>query len=192
MGIQKLTNRIVENTTTVKRKLQAEIIWASTRSGAFQRSRIYATNAKREAKDEFRKAVKDFLFKEVFLKYHKSSITEKELKTVIRQFINRNLGNPALKNKELRYGNAQKFVTLYLKGMWILGFLGTPPHFPVDRIMLGRLKIKENWTSINKDKYDIIIEKAKKNLKNTDFKTIAEWEANEYLINYINNSNEIN
>lgn len=168
-----------------KMKLQAEIIWASTRSGAFQRSRIYADKATDEVKTKFRNATKEFLFTEIFLKCYKSQITEKKLKALIGEFINRNAGNLALERKKLRYGNAQKFVNLYLKGMWVLGYLKTPPHFPVDRIMMGQLKIKENWTAMDEKKYDSVIAKAKNKLKESDFKTIAEWEACEYQKNYI-------
>lgn len=173
--------------TELKKKLQAEIIWASTRSGAFQRSGIYAGKVTEENKAKFRKDTKGFLFTHIFLEYYKSAITEAKLKTLIETFINRNAGNTALQRKALRYGNAQKFVNLYLKGMWVLGYLKIPPHFPVDRIMMKRLKINENWTAMDEKKYASVIIKARDKVKGTSFKSIAEWEAEEYLKSYVEN-----
>ena len=38
-------------------------------------------------------------------------------------------------NEKINFGIAQKMLNLYLKYMWSLGHIQSPPHFPVDRII---------------------------------------------------------
>jgi hypothetical protein len=165
----------------VIKSLQSELVWVYARTGAFQRASIYNRKATEKEKSKFRAATKKFLFKVVFLKYYNGSISERQLKSLIAKFIKGNKDNRVLAGKQLQYGNAQKFINLYLKGMWVLGYLKTPPHFPVDRIILNELGIKANWTSMGEEKYDEVMAKAKKKISESKkYKTIAEWEAEAY------------
>jgi hypothetical protein len=45
-----------------------------------------------------------------------------------------------------RYGTSQKALNLYLKFLWRLGKIPTPPHCPVDRIVLANGGIDAVWT----------------------------------------------
>jgi hypothetical protein len=174
----------------IKKKLQAEVVWTYTRSGAFQRAKIYRPNTNDEKKDSFRKQTKEFLFNEVFKKFAGKSITEKRLLRIVDDLVSLHNKKIFLRGSKLRFGNAQKFINLYLKGMWISGYIKRPPHFPVDRIMIIELGMKLNWTNMNKLQYQNVISKAKEKLKKeTKYNSTAEWEAIEYLLTYIDREN---
>lgn len=51
-----------------------------------------------------------------------------------------------LSDGHLRYGTSQKALNLYLKFLWRLGRVATPPHCPVDRIVLNAGRIDGVWT----------------------------------------------
>jgi hypothetical protein len=49
-----------------------------------------------------------------------------------------------LKNKRFRIGRAQKALNLYLKYLWCVGTVPTPPHCPFDANIIGKLKLRGN------------------------------------------------
>lgn len=51
----------------------------------------------------------------------------------------------------LRYGTSQKALNLYLKFQWRRGQITTPPHCPVDRIVLGEGQIDGVWTKCDSE-----------------------------------------
>src|SRR5690242_6379724 len=51
-----------------------------------------------------------------------------------------------LNGGRFRYGTAQKVLNLYLKFLWRLGQIITPPHCPVDGIVLSAAGIEGRWT----------------------------------------------
>jgi hypothetical protein len=165
-------------------KFKAELVWAATRQGSFQRSRLYKDGIVTDfKKKEFRRYVKAHLFNHVFVKYYNSFLTEKDLYQIIGCLQNDlaiKFPN-ILKGRKIRFGNAQKMVNLYLKNMWIAGWVGDPPHFPVDRIIQSGLGEIIPWTDMDKVEYKAIISKAKIKMKADGYKSIALWEANKYF-----------
>jgi len=80
-----------------------------------------------------------------------------------------------------RIGIAQKALNLYLKYLWCLGDIPTPPHCPIDRGILEKLKgvppELSAWTKLDSiEGYMTIIEKCREKAKVDGFKSIAEWE----------------
>jgi len=68
------------------------------------------------------------------------------------------------KEGHLRLGIIQKLFNLFLKYHWCLGNINTPPHFPIDRIIQKKLRIKPliAWTQLaDMDEYIRIIDYAK-------------------------------
>jgi hypothetical protein len=57
----------------------------------------------------------------------------------------------SLVNGRLRYGTAQKAFNLYLKFLWRLGKAATPPHCPVDSIVLAEAGIDGAWTKCDSE-----------------------------------------
>lgn len=176
----------------IREKLISELLWTYTRTGAFQRASIYKkAKVSESAKASFRKKTKDYLFTQLYIRYNGKKITEVQLQTAIAGLITLHERAPMLVEKKLRYGNAQKFVNLYLKGMWVAGLLkAAPPHFPVDSIIIKALKQKGNWTNMNNEGYLAIIEAAQNKIKKSQYKNIAEWEADFYQTNYVDKKGE--
>lgn len=53
-----------------------------------------------------------------------------------------------LSNGRLRYGTSQKALNLYLKFLWRLDKVVTPPHCPVDASVLQAGGIDGSWTEV--------------------------------------------
>ena len=92
-----------------------------------------------------------------------------------------------LNNQCLRFGRAQKMLNLYLKHLWVGGYIGTPPHCPFDDNILTELfgaKSYTPWTQMNNiDEYKRWVNKAHQVAENEGYASIAEWELvkfNEY------------
>jgi len=169
-------------------KFKSELLWAATRQGSFQRSNIYKDkNVNDSDKLEFRIFVKGFLYKNVFAKYFNSKITEKQLLKIIAglQSATKLKHKNILLGGNLRFGNAQKFVNLYVKNMWIAGWIKTPPHFPIDRIIQNKFQKIVPWTDMNKVQYLSIISEAKNHMIKDGYKDLATWERNKYFETYI-------
>lgn len=85
-----------------------------------------------------------------------------------------------LRDKKLRIGIGQKIINLYLKYLWCIDKIKTPPHCPFDRniILLLDNKNNLNWTEIDDvNIYKELVELAKNKAKSI---TIAEWELNSF------------
>ena len=164
-------------------KLRIEVLWSYTRNGSFQRARIYKKkNISKTEKVEFRNCIKGYLRDQIYNEYKDSQISEEEIIKLIDNLIElvNSKFNHILSSNKLKFGNAQKIVNLFVKSMWISGWLKkSPPHFPIDRIIQKKIGTKENWTNMDKETYLKIIAKAKEKIdKNM---SLGEWEALAYL-----------
>lgn len=174
-----------------QRLLQASVIWSYTKQGAFQRAGIYKDKVRLKGakldhrKQIFRKDIREYLFKNIFIKYSNKRISENELLNLIRELREYLLANykDLVSKSSFTFGNAQKFVNLYLKGMWIFGITECPPHFPVDRMIQQELtKPLVLWTEMKEDRYKEVIAKAKAGDKRGLVPgNLAVWEATCYL-----------
>ncbi len=78
---------------------------------------------------------------------------------------------------EFRIGIAQKALNLYLKYCWARGIIEEPPHCPIDRIVLEKVRCSHvNWTQICKiEEYKTLIDKVRKEAE-AQGQTLARWE----------------
>ena len=84
-----------------------------------------------------------------------------------------------LRDGRFRIGIAQKALNLYLKFLWCLGKIPTPPHCPFDSQIIGLLGLKDppNWTKLDDmGEYKLLVEAAQQKAKGEDISSIAEWE----------------
>ncbi len=86
----------------------------------------------------------------------------------------------SLVDGRLRIGTVQKALNLYIKFMWCLEQnWNTPPHCPIDRIVLQSVNINEAWTKLDSIKlYSEWISVIRKEAEATKATSIAEWELN--------------
>lgn len=134
--------------------------------GAFQRSNIYKPRSTDIRKKEFREALQKFL-ETIESIYNQSAITTSRHVTLIKRLQSWSAKfKDILNGGKLNFGISQKLLNLHLKGLWCFGLLKyAPPHFPVDRIIQERFKIKPiiAWTKIkDKKEYLRIINAAEK------------------------------
>jgi hypothetical protein len=159
----------------MKQEFILEEFWSLSISGAFQRANVYKKEANEKDKADFKKALKSLI---VFIaKKYQTNVSEQEHIENIHKI--KNLEHASLNFQHLNFGVSQKLLNLYLKYLWCIDSIPTPPHFPVDRIIQEKLfkKNLSNWTEMKDEKpYLLIIEKAKEKAMQENIKSIAELE----------------
>ncbi len=161
--------------------------------GAFQRSNLYNKSIYDELKrKDFRNSLHTFIKNISLTKYKEKVNPTEHLKNInrISEFSKNSEFSYMLKNGELNFGVSQKLLNLYLKYLWCLDIIKTPPHFPVDRIIQKNLnkKAKElnikkqniiSWTQVvNKEQYLKVIYYAIKINEKLNYNNLAELELN--------------
>jgi hypothetical protein len=144
--------------------------------GMARRVPFYKADADREA---IRKYIRDELW-ELSIKYSRKIEENEHIKTIetFQNEVNKKfLG--MLARSGLTFGRAQKLINLYLKYMWVCGFIKEPPHCPIDSIIIKELKKlsrkvpSTSFTNMNKTDYIGVISEIK-GIKGKQ--SIAEWE----------------
>ena len=173
----------------MKKQFINKELWLLTVGAAFQRANIYNSNI--EISDSLKSAFRDELFRiisDLVSKDYSLEISdEKHIKNIwkISEFTASEFPD-ILTNGRINFGVSQKLLNLYLKYLWCIGEVGTPPHFPVDRIIQQKLKVPQiiAWTKIENEKpYNEIISHARNVLQNTEYSSLAELELNLYQRN---------
>lgn len=163
-------------------------IWQLTINGAFQRANVYSDGAKGEKmnkeKEEFKKELREFV-ESLSIQY------KSEIKDIDQHYSNiysistfSEKYESLLKDKKINFGISQKLLNLYLKYLWCLGKIETPPHFPVDRQIQVLLEDKNPtaWTNWENDEgYNKVIDKAYTKRAIEGYDNIAELELKLFL-----------
>lgn len=131
--------------------LLRNMLFSGTIGGAFQRSGVYEDSVPDTLRREFRKQLKNEL-EAVEKDYIDNSVdTESHIANIKKlQDWSMNFSD-ILSGGKFNIGISQKLLNIHLKGLWCYGFLNyPPPHFPVDRIIQERLRLKPLvlWTRI--------------------------------------------
>lgn len=167
-------------------------IWLLTTMGGFQRTNLYdsTVNADENERKAFREAL-HLQIKDISLTHYINIVNEREhINNIKKIYDNSSSGrfSHLLNNGKLNFGVSQKLLNLYLKYLWCIKKINTPPHFPVDRIIQVNLNKKAQklglkrrkvtaWTKIeNENEYMEIIIHANNVLDKSKFKNLAELE----------------
>lgn len=149
--------------------------------GALGRSRTYSENATEEAKDCFRNALREKLNE--ISRVYQPMVTEEEhlsnLKNLSDDLTSR--FHHCLRNGRFRIGVAQKALNLYLKYLWCVNLIPSPPHCPFDSIVISYLRYCSdlNWTSIDTiEDYTRLVKAARRIPVD---KPLTEWELEIWL-----------
>lgn len=132
-------------------------VWLLSTLGAFQRANIYVTTASENDKKIFRKSLLKYI-DENLIPLYEDGVSEREhLINIIELSKYTSKFKHILLDDKINFGVSQKLLNLYLKYLWCLEQIPTPPHFPVDSIIQSKLGIKkiEPWTKF-KDPVDYI------------------------------------
>lgn len=146
---------------------------------AFGRAGIYLPTANKYEKDELKKFIREKL-KVYSSEYKSGNVSEEKHVSNIKAFADEISAQhrDILSGGRLRIGIAQKLLNLYLKYLWVLGWMTKSPwHCPFDRIIISQFSGIEprciKWTKCDHiDCYKSWVDAARKKAGNL----IAEWE----------------
>jgi hypothetical protein len=141
---------------------------------ALQRNKTYKESCSYEARDRFRAELAKQISSEK-LRYVEPVLEAQHCEVIerISDSVSRQCGQ-CLVNERLRYGTTQKAFNLYLKFLWRLGKVATPPHCPVDRVVLAEAGIYGAWTKCDSESQ--YLEWIRGIKKKADPLGLAEWE----------------
>jgi hypothetical protein len=156
-----------------------EEVWLLSTLGAFQRANIYLPLVSDNDKKTFRNDLNIYI-NENLIPFYKKGVDDKEHLINIQQLsVFSKKYDYILKGGKINFGISQKLLNLYLKYLWCLEQIPTPPHFPVDSIIQSKLGLKkiEPWTKFeNPDDYLNIIAIAEKKRIELELQSLAQLE----------------
>lgn len=172
----------------MKKKFLIDQAMVNSIGAAFQHAGVYVQGLKDndERKDVLRKALAKEL--QSLVATYANAVTEEAhyqnivslADTLTRQFKDSGI----LRNGRFRIGIAQKALNLYLKYLWYLGDIPTPPHCPIDRRIIDKLNLNwrergnYDWTKLDDiEKYKTLIQNCKDKAGSA---SVAEWELKEW------------
>ena len=150
-------------------------IWSLSISAAFQRANVYTNSIDENLRNDFKKNLRKHI--EIIAEQYQNTVDEAKHLANIKLVAE--CKNDCLSNRELNFGVSQKLLNLYLKYLWCLDKIPTPPHFPVDRLIQEKLKVTKviSWTKGMDDDTDYLKIIAKAKIKaDLEGLSIAEWE----------------
>lgn len=154
-------------------------VWMLSTFGAFQRANIYNKDVKEAERKEFKTKLKDYIINNLIEQYKNEVSEENHIQNILAVSNFTSTFHSILNEGKMNIGISQKLLNLYLKYLWCLGKISTPPHFPVDSIIQKDLDVSNpvRWTKMTTiDEYLRIINVAKELLHKYPYKSIAELE----------------
>lgn len=143
---------------------------------AFGRARIYASGASEGARAHVRQDLEQLLQR--IGRRYRTPVDEREHVFAIEEIAARisEMHAASLRSGYLRIGPAQKALNLYLKYLWAFGWIPTPPHCPLDAVILGRLPGCTNirWTQMKE--IGVYLDRIAAARKVAGARSIADWE----------------
>lgn len=171
-----------------KQEFLLEEFWMLSWNASVQRTNLYREATSEEDRKNFRRDVINYCTSKIIPMYSQKVTEDQHLVNI--QSITTDASKFAT-SLVLEYGYkigvAQKLLNLQLKYLWCSNLIPTPPHCPVDRIVLSQtsLKDKMNWTQIVSLSEYVEAIRAIKLVAGKQ--SLAEWE----LVNFVRSSNSI-
>jgi hypothetical protein len=163
-----------------KQAFLADEIFSMTLMATVQRGKLYRDGSTETQKDAFRRALR--LALEGLIEQYRQGISDDQhLRNINKLTHTLSETHPnALNDARFRIGSAQKALNLYLKYMWCLDRIPTPPHCPFDSVVLFRVPGCQHvrWTQLDSlSEYERIVDCAKAVAGGV---SLAEWELHLY------------
>ena len=166
--------------------IESELITASI-NAAFQRAGVYAdpqayTDPRRQTlRDKLASLLRDLAAQytsTVSSEQHKINVAK--IATALTEAFK---DTDLLRGKRFRIGIAQKAFNLYLKYLWCLDKITTPPHCPFDDGIIEKLPLSEQqkkdlqWTALDSlDGYQTLVDAGLEKIKVTKHASLSDWE----------------
>jgi hypothetical protein len=148
-------------------------------NAALQRNKVYKNDEDYDGRERFRAEWANLL-REESKPYRKPAqpISDEQHCAVIARIadaLSSRFGESLVAGR-LRFGTSQKAFNLYLKYLWSLGEAATPPHCPIDSVVLSRIGLDDCWTKSDScEEYMGWVNRIREHL------TLAEWENEVWL-----------
>lgn len=144
-----------------------DVIFSNTIQGAFQHVKIYPKEWTTEEREKFRLNIRRQL-DELVEKYSVGLISSEEHISILDSLASRN---------NFAFGVAQKLLNLYLKYLWCVDEIKTPPHCPVDSRILAEVNLTEiRWSKMDRASYENALHYISEKSSKEGFQNISEWE----------------
>lgn len=147
-------------------------------NAAFQRNPTYSAASTSDDRSKFRTEFIEHLLSAV--ETYRGGVNESNhVDTIVRLSDGLSAGHPmTLAGQRLRIGTTQKALNLFLKTIWCLEpRFATPPHCPVDAIILQAAGIYGSWTKVDSiEAYSEWLSTIRRRASAQGFGSIAEWE----------------
>jgi hypothetical protein len=158
----------------------SDVIFGITLAGTSQRGNLYRREATTDERNQFRLALRRAL-ENVAEQYRAPVSDDRHVANIdhLAKTLSKQQAR-ALNGSRFRIGSAQKALNLYLKMLWCLDRIPTPPHCPFDRIVLSHVPGCEdiNWTQLDSlHDYKQIVRCARSAANGV---SLAEWELHFY------------
>lgn len=154
-------------------------IWILSTFGAFQRANIYKDGITETERKQFRNNLRRYIEDSLIIQYVDDVTEENHIQNIMALSEYTSEFSSILKQGRMNIGISQKLLNLYLKYLWCLDKISTPPHFPVDSIIQKKLKVTNAipWTKMTtKEEYLRVIQVAKDLLPSKPYSSLAELE----------------
>jgi hypothetical protein len=168
----------------VKKKFLIDQAIVNSIGAAFQHACVYVKGLKDndDRKDDLRKALAENL-RSLGPTYGRGVTEEEHCQNIINladTLTKEHKDSGVLRDGRFRIGIAQKALNLYLKYLWCLGDIQTPPHCPIDRRIIDKLDLnwkdrgKYDWTKLDDiERYRTLTHKCREKARDN---SLAEWE----------------
>jgi hypothetical protein len=170
--------------------IEEELVANSIR-GAFQRGKVYADSSACTERDRerLRKRLTDLL-RRLATQYCTTVASEEHNQNIleIADSLTSEFGNEGiLRDDKFRIGVAHKALNLYLKYLWCVGKVATPPHCPFDSQIIAKLPLTQQqrrdlkWTELESiTDYQILVDAGLRKIRTTGHPSLSEWELEEW------------
>jgi len=163
--------------------ISSVITWLAVTAALRKRSKTYKDDVSDSDKQDIRKSLGEFL-NSLDDKYKEPVDEQQHIANIesLSNKISQEYGK-LLCGGRFMIGSAQKAINLYLKYLWCLGKIPTPPHCPFDRRIIQKLKDHSDvrWTTLdNVEVYKNLVKEARKIAKTTNYESMAQWELEQY------------
>lgn len=164
-----------------KWKFVEDQLIANSIQGAFQRANVYRDGVPKDAARRKQLRTKlAALLRRLATQYVNPVASDRHNQNIakIANDLTAEFGNQdLLLNNRFRIGIAQKALNLYLKYLWCLGRIPTPPHCPFDNGIIRKLNLNLNWTELDSiDDYRTIVNAAREKIQQTGHGSLSDWE----------------
>ena len=155
-------------------------LFSLTLMATVQRAGVYSPGSRKKERKRFQTNLRSWLEKNA--QSYANQVTEEEhIRNIVELSASLTSAHAnVLKNGRFRIATAQKALNLYLKYLWCLGKIRSPPHCPFDFQIIAKLPnyTGPSWTKLDREEdYRALVQAAKAKAQTS---SLPAWELRAY------------